>query len=499
MSPRARRSASLLVVFTALALQGCDLPTGESGRTPLTLTLNQAGPIVIGSATTLEIEAKDPQGRVLVDPPTEWAFPDLMNVPWQPARVSSSGGGEAVLVGQHLGSVTVEVSVSESDRRFTSALLTAEIPVQYSPITVAWVGVGPDTVITARGPFSLKASAVDQDGNAVPEGSFVAETLNRSVTFQYASGPNVWLDATGFGPDTVVVTHTACPTACGDTVTVDIEPVPASIGFPWEINYWEGSLDVPFQLSATVEDANGFEVPGVPIVWHLADSTGILSLVDSVAGTFVAHVNGSTTVQAAAGDLSATLVVYVHQEVATFEVAVPPYVAGVGTAVLARFRGWDPGGTPIDSTLSLGGAWATSDANVAAVTGHDGQDAWIETRGVGQTTVDLTIEQWSADRGSWQLSQSAPLRVIPDPDSVRAYPEAGSTTLSGIGSTATWLGNIYLPSETISAVPLLWASLDPGVATIDEDGIVTAVSVGNARIVGTMGAAADTAVVTVTG
>ncbi len=492
---------AFVVGLVAFGVQGCELPNGAHGRTPLTLGPIQPDTVLIGDTTVLTVEARDPAGRVVVDAPLDW---QLVYHQYGTLLVLGSEQGPRLTVEGGLpGSVTVVVQASKLDPRFTSKPSTADVPIRDGPLTLTLLGVGRDTVLTARGELDIWAQAVAQHGRVADDGNFVATTDDRSVKFLSGWEGGLSLLANGFGTDTVVVSYSTCPNQCGDTLVVDVKPVATSIGCPGD-HYWEDALDVPFQDSVVAVDKNGWDVPGVSFVWHLLDTSGILSVADSTSGTLIAHANGTTFVQVTSGSMTAQCAIFVNQEVSRFQVALAPYVAGLGTDALARFRGWDPGGTPIDSLLGLSQSWSSSDPSVATVVDASGEPdhtAQLQTQGYGVTTVDLTLTQCTqvGVTTCWDSIATAPLHVIPQPDSVRAYPQDGSTTLNGIGTTATWVGDIFLPDSTISAVPLIWTSLDPSVATIDTEGLVTAVSAGTARLVGSMGNVADTSVVTVVG
>ncbi len=464
--------------------------------------------VLIGDTVVLDVEAKDPEGRVLLEPPLEWeyAHPDG----WNPMELVDTAYGRAWAAGLYPRTATFQVRVPGDDPWFTGEPLSVEIPVQFEPMTVQFLNVGRDTVLTERGPFTLYVSAVDQKGRPprAPATGWIYGDF--SVTIRQgrvskresiqAQAGKLNFSADSIGPDTIIVTHTACPNPCGDTLAVWVGPTAASLDLSTG-PHRSIALGDTVRLDAVVRDPAGYELPGLPVTWRLSNpaDSGILKFIDPSAGIIVTRGNGTAQVAATSGDLAQSASFYVYQEVAQFEVKVPAHVVGVGTNLVAGFAAWDLRGTPIDSSITIPQTWSTDDPSTLGLRDVHYREAVYETLRYASTNADLQLHVCRAVGECWWQVKGAPVRIIPEPDSVRAYPESGSTTLDGLGATATLLGNIYLAGETIGAVPLFWNSLNPAVATIDENGLMTAVASGSARIVGTMGTAADTVTMTVVG
>jgi len=94
-------------------------------------------------------------------------------------------------------------------------------------------------------------------------------------------------------------------------------------------------------------------------------------------------------------------------------------------------------------------------------------------------------------------------RTGPDPDPEE--PVATSLSITPAGASLAVIGDtVRLDAEVrdqkgdaITSVTVSWSTLDPAVATVDNDGLVTAAAVGTARIAASTGELADTAVVSV--
>ncbi len=487
---------SALLILAGFAAQGCDLPTGEHGKTPLTLRLTSPAAVFVNDTVVLEVEARDPEGRVLLEPPLLWEFSFTPGLFIKPMRVLRTEYGRAWVAGDYVSGTHLRVRVPDSDPWFTSDSVATDLPIRYLPASVSFVGVGTDTVLTSRGLFSVKAVAVDEKGRE-PSGLYHIAALD-GVVRPEGNGNSLYgsfdLVAVEIGRDTLVVTHTGCTDSCADTLAVRVEPVPSSIDFP-DSPMRSFTLGDSVQLQVSVLDRARYEIPGLPVTWRLvdlADST-ILEIIDPSTGAAVTRSNGTARVAARSGALEAETTFEVGQVPSSIRLQVPPHVVGVGTFFTAFFSAFDEMGYLIPASRILTEKWTERTGQVILSEYH-ARDALLVTRQLGRFVIRLSVP----GIGGW-VEATAPLRVIPEPDSVKAYPKDGRTTIGGVGVTATWVGDIYLPGETISAVPLFWTSLDPGVATIDMDGVVTGVAPGAARIVGTMGAAADTVTVTVTG
>ncbi len=500
MIPRARCRAGLLLGLVAFAAQGCKLPSSQSDQVRATLSLSKAGPLVIHEKDTLEVVALDAEGRQIADPRIAWWFSE-------PVDVLQETGPRAVVVGLRPGALSVKAALD--DPRFLADPLDTSIAVAYGPMTVSFVGVSRDTLLTSRGGFTLKARAVDRTGAWVPDGQFVWTTARGLIGSSSAADSMLHMSATGIGADTVYLTHTLCPNVCGDTLAVSVEPIPTGIDLDssLRVTSLHDTIRLAGALQPVVHDSAGYDVPSARITWGLADpgDSTILELLDPSTGVAVTRSEGTARVAAISGSLQAGSDVDVVQLPREAYLMAPSYVVGVGTPFSASYTAADSMGTPIPLSISLNSLWGISPVGVDVSVLHPlagARDTTLTTPGYGDFVIYLGVWRCVASIPSSCFASWYPrgnLHVIHQPDSVRAYPQNGSPTLNGIGTTATWLGDIYLPDSTITAVPLIWTSLDSAVATIDADGLVTAVSAGTARLVGSMGSVADTSAVTVVG
>ena len=153
---------------------------------------------------------------------------------------------------------------------------------------------------------ALSAVAKDASGATVSSPVFTWKSLNTAIVTVSAAGvltakgvgtTSVTVSAASGGADTVAVTVTQKAT------TVSIAPGAATIA--------PGATQ---KFTATVKDANGFEIPGAAVAWSVGDPT-----VASVSGTGLATAlkAGMSTVRATSGGQTSAAVL-------TVESATPP-------------------------------------------------------------------------------------------------------------------------------------------------------------------------------
>lgn len=505
----ARWRAGLLLLLATFMTQGCKLPSSQPDQVPLILSMSKADTISIHEQDTLEVVARDAQGRQVADPRIAWTFSGPC-CGGSPATVLEEKGPEAVLVGQFPATLYVKANIA--DPRFTANTLTTQIPVKYGPIAVRFVGVGSDTLLTSQGGFTVEAHAVDQSGAEMSYGNFVWTTRNGLVRPGSTADSILHMSALGVGEDTVYLTHTLCPNECADTLAVSLKPIATGINLDSSllVTSLRDTVQLAAALHALVHDAAGYGVPNAPITWQLANpaDSEVLELLAPSTGTAATRSNGTAQVELISGSFEAKGDVHVDQLPNKVDLQAPWYVVGVGTPFTASYTAFDAKGAPIPLSHTLQSTWGIipypppNPVGWKAYISFGPREVTLTTPDYGVWNIILYVSRCDSLSCGLQVgTDSAPphLYVIAQPDSVQAYPQDGSTTLSGMGTTATWLGNIFLPDSTITGVPLEWTSLDSAVATIDMNGLVTAVSPGTARIVGTMGTVADTSVVTVVG
>lgn len=265
-----------------------------------------------------------------------------------------------------------------------------------------------------------------------------------------------------------VLWNGACATEPPRATTVTVRPSTAELT----------ALGNTVELTADVQDQNGEAMTGVTVTWASSNS-GVAPVNGS--GLVTAVANGEATITATAGSASGSAEMTVAQ------------VAGAVTVSPAELEF-----TALDDTLRLsaeavdandhpvGGAvlsWASADASVAAV------DSTGLVRSVGNGEAAIT-----AMSGPW--SDTAAATVAQKPSSVVVTPSAlefRALEIQQALSAEAKDANGHL----VAGMTFVWASSRTEVAEVDESGLVTSVSVGQAVITAVADEVMDSSAVTV--
>ena len=122
--------------------------------------------------------------------------------------------------------------------------------------------------------------------------------------------------------------------------------------------------------------------------------------------------------------------------------------------------------------------WSSGDTNVVTVTGQG------SVRAVGIGSTQITARSGSA-------SATVPVKVAQVAASIRLSPER--LTLGVLGRTATFQATVLdAGRQAIPDAPVTWTSSDESVATVSDEGVVTAVGNGTSTITATSGGATAT-------
>lgn len=264
------------------------------------------------------------------------------------------------------------------------------------------------------------------------------------------------------------------------SLTIPLDVVVASVAVTPSIDTLT-SLDDTLILAAPAYDLHGGVVPGAIALWTSSD-TGVAAFV--APGRLVARANGQVAVQAVVDNETATASIVVAQRLDRLEVlpaALHMTALTAETTVVANAldaRGHVLAGVPV--------SWA-SDAPSIATVGSDGRvraldngtaRVWAQS-GAVQDTLSVLVEQLAEQ-----------VVIVPDP--VPAIVALGDQVSLAASATDERGFLVTVPNKTPG-----WATLDPTIATVDRNGLVTGVGVGMARIVAVLDAARDTVTVAV--
>jgi uncharacterized protein YjdB len=237
------------------------------------------------------------------------------------------------------------------------------------------------------------------------------------------------------------------------------------------------SLGETTELRATVLDQNDNPLV-VTVAWQ---STNQAVATVSAAGLVTATGNGSTTVSARAGNVSAQVTITVAQAVVAGTISPNAHqFSSAGETQPFTVSLTDARGNAMPLTAA---AWSSSNPGVASVS----------ATGVVSAVANGSA-QITATSGPW--SGSAAVVVNIQPASIRVTP--ATHTLNAVGASVSLSGTVVDALGTpIAGTSVTWLSEAPSVATVSANGTVVAVSAGIARIVASAHALSAAALITV--
>ena len=225
------------------------------------------------------------------------------------------------------------------------------------------------------------------------------------------------------------------------------------------------ALGAIVQLSADVRDQNG-QVMSATVTWS-SSNTPVATV--SASGLVTADGNGTATITVTAGAVSGSATVTVAQRVSAVELIPDTGIVLPGTTLQLAAEAQDANGHAVDGS---GFAWASSDTTVAVVDGA-GLVTGIE---LGEVEVSAT-SSGATGRANLEVVEPAPTEVAVSPDA--AVFAALGDTLRSAAEVRDQAGR-PMPDETV-----MWTVSDSLVATVDAEGLVTALANGAATITAT--------------
>ena len=232
------------------------------------------------------------------------------------------------------------------------------------------------------------------------------------------------------------------------------------------------------QLTATVQDQNGQTIAGANVTWRSSE-TGVARV--NANGLVTAVNNGTARITARSGSTEQGITVTVMQT--PVSMVIEPDEAtltAIGETIQLVASVLDLNKRSIEGAAVT---WQSSDASVATVSAdglvtavNNGDATITATSGDLTASIDVTVMQ-------------LPAGIVIDPD---------NTTLAAVGDTvqlmATVLDHI---GHTIEGAEVTWESGDEAIATVDGQGLVTAVSSGTVEITARSGEVSSASSVTV--
>jgi serine/threonine protein kinase len=353
-----------------------------------------------------------------------------------------------------------------------------------------------DTTTAAPAPapvYSVLLRPPSQSIAAGQEGDVIATLLdsvsnllgNREIAWQStdttvvrlagSQGVRVRLDGVKVGTATIIATSETKRAEATVTVTAGHATVASVVLSPRSVDLAPGDS---VRLVAEAKDGGGATLGGRPIGFQGADAK-VARI--TPAGFLVAVGDGQTSVSATSeGKTSAPVTVVVKTPpIAKVAFVNPPTSVEQGRQDQLALRVFDARNRPVRTYVV---DWKSSDERFATVS-DDGQ---ITARAQGNVTVTATVAGISAKA---TIQVTPPPRVAPPPPAAVARIDVTppSATLE-IDKTVTLSAMVYDDNDRpLADRPIQWMSSNNQVATVANNGTVTARSAGTATITASSG------------
>ena len=303
--------------------------------------------------------------------------------------------------------------------------------------------------------FTMAKGTTDKlSVTATPEAALTGKTVDWSSSddrvVKVDQDGNI--EAAGIGTATI----TASCEEFSDTVTVTVNaPLTGITLNTLETSIKKGDtadLDVIYTPEDTTDDTT--------VIWTSSDDT--VATVDD-NGVVTALKDGETTITATVGDLTAECLVHVREvPLEGIELDKSAITMNKGEESEALKVSYNPEDTTDDKTVT----WSSENEDVAMV-----EDGVVTAVGAGTTTITAKVGEFTATCEVTVLSPLESISVVAD----------GDTDSLEVGDTVQ-LNVEYNPSDTTDDKTVTWTSSDDTVATVDENGLVTAMKGGTATI-----------------
>ncbi len=395
---------------------------------------------VPGSSTQITAVLEDSTGAVMASPPA---------LAWTSSNSSIatvSGSGSVKLVKQ--GSATITASASGVS---SAVAVTVNAP----PVgPVASIALTPNAITGIPGNTAqVSAALADANGVAVT-GVTVSWSSSNTAVATVSSGGLVTLVKQGAA--TIKASAGGVTATIG--ATVNAAPVASVVPSPASITGVPGNTT---QESAVLKDASGNTVTGPSVSWASADAT--IANVSS-SGLVTLKKQGSTTITASDGSVSATVAVTVNAPPVAAIALSPTTVTGVpgNTSQLSAV----PEDASGNAMTGVALTWTSSNTAVATVSG--GTVSLVKQ---GTATITVAGGGVSATAAVTVNAPAAPVvsAVVVTPSSLSL--NVGQSRQ--LAATAMDASGNAMPGAAIS-----WTSSNNGMATVSGTGMVQAMVAG---------------------
>ena len=373
------------------------------------------------------------------------------------ATVNSNGLATGVSAGEAM------ITATTGEVSGTSMLTVTEPPPPPPPVVATAMVTPMEASIEEGGTHQFEAMAVTADGMAIPDVEFTWMSSDENVATVDSNGL-----ATGVSAGEAAITATVDGVSDMAILTVtEPPPVVATVMVsPPEASIEEGGTH---QFEATALTDDGMTIPGAEFDWSSSDDN--IATVNSM-GLASGVSAGEVMITATTGEISGTAMLTVTEPppppvVAT--VMVSPSEASIEEGLEHQFEAMavTSDGMAISDVEFT---WMSSDENVATVDSN-GLATGVSA---GEAAITATVDGVS-DMAILTVTEPPPVLARIEVSPPMAEIEEGNTqqfTAKGLTSD----------SEEIPDVSFIWSSSNTNVATVDADGLTTAINAGTTMI-----------------
>ncbi len=325
----------------------------------------------------------------------------------------------------------------------------------------------PDSAaIPIGGTQTLTATGHDAAGRAVTGLTFFWSSSSASIATVTQGG-----QVSGVDTGQVRIAASVQGVSGFATVTVTQKPVGSVIVAPSSATL---RVATTLQLTDTVKDASGTVLSGVPVAWSSSDSTTVA--VDQT-GLVTSRKLGVAQISASAGGKSGTATITVSKvPVASISIAPSAPSVPAGQTLLLSATTKDSAGDILSGRVVR---WHSETPAVATIDSTSG----VLTGGhTGTSRITATSEGISA-------SVTATVTASTTVGSVSITPHADTIEK---GDQQQLTATVRDQSGGVISQPVTWSSSNSHIAAVDNSGLVTGVTPGQASIIASSGGKADT-------